>query len=161
MSGQSKWDYFKAIYGRYHKAPKAFKQTILDEFCRICGYHRKYAIRKLSGSPPQDKPSLRRRRKRPFTYSPELIVILECIWEAAGYPWSVRLVALVADWMPGSKSVSRSLRIWSGNSERSAPGRSIEGWPPRKPVLKNDSMGGPNPEPCSNIRSQFGPTTGM
>ena len=103
MSGQSKWDYFKAIYGRYHKAPKAFKQTILDEFCRICGYHRKYAIRKLSGPPPQDKPLLRRHRKRPFTYSPELIVILERIWEAAGYPWSVRLVALVADWMPWIK----------------------------------------------------------
>ena len=65
MSGRSKWDYFKAIYHRYQKAPKALKQTILDEFCRVCGYHRKYAIRKLAGPPPKDRPPVRR-RKRPL-----------------------------------------------------------------------------------------------
>ena len=102
MSKGSKWDYFKAIYHRYQKAPKALKETILDEFCRVCGYHRKYAIRKLSGPPPKAKPSSPRRR-RPFHYSPELIGILQAVWETAGYPWSVRLVALVADWMPWIK----------------------------------------------------------
>ena len=102
MSGRSKWDYFKAIYHRYQKAPKRVKETILDEFCRVCGYHRKYAIRKLSGSAPKTKlPSPR--RLRPFHYSSEMIGILEAVWEAAGYPWSVRLVAMVADWMPWIK----------------------------------------------------------
>jgi hypothetical protein len=103
MSGQSKRDYFKAIYHRYQKAPKAFKQTILDECCRVCGYHRKYAIRKLAGSPPKEKRSSPR-RKRPFHYSPELIRILQAVWEAAGYPWSVRLKAVVWDWMPWIKT---------------------------------------------------------
>lgn len=103
MSGQSKWDYFKAIYHRYQKAPKALKQTILDEFCRVCGYHRKYAIRKLSGPLPKEKPSSPR-RQRPFRYSPELIRILQAVWEAAGYPWSVRLKAVVLDWMPWIKT---------------------------------------------------------
>ena len=102
MSRRSKWDYFKAIYHRYQEAPKAVKEVILDEFCRVCGYHRKYAIRKLSGPPPKEKPSSPRRR-RPFHYSPEVIRILQAVWEAAGYPWSVRLVALVADWMPWIK----------------------------------------------------------
>lgn len=102
MSGQSKWDYFKAIYHRYEKAPKGVKKMILDEFCRVCGYHRKYAIRKLTGPPPKEKLSSPRRR-RPFHYSPEAIRILQAVWEAAGYPWSVRLVALVADWMPWIK----------------------------------------------------------
>lgn len=99
MSGQSKWDYFKAIYDRYQKAPKGVKETILDEFCRVCGYHRKYAIRKLSGPPPKAKPP-RLRRRRSFYYSPSMIVFLQAVWEAAGYPWSVRLKALVVDWMP-------------------------------------------------------------
>lgn len=99
MSGQSKWDYFKAIYHRYQKGSKGVKEAILDEFCRVCGYHRKYAIRKLSGPPPKEKPKSSRRR-RPFHYSPEAIRILQAVWEAAGYPWSVRLVALVVDWMP-------------------------------------------------------------
>jgi len=103
MSRQSKWDYFKAIYPRYQKAPKRVKETILDEFCRVCGYHRKYAIRKLSGPPPTEKPSSPRRR-RPFHYSPELIRILQAVWEAAGYPWSVRLKAVVLDWMPWIKT---------------------------------------------------------
>lgn len=103
MSNQSKRDYFKAIYHRYQKAPKALKQTILDEFCRVCGYHRKYAIRKLAGPSPQEKqPSPH--RKRPFHYSPELIRILQAVWEAAGYPWSIRLKAVVLDWMPWIKT---------------------------------------------------------
>lgn len=32
-----------------------------------------------------------------------MIRILQAVWEAAGYPWSVRLVALVVDWMPWIK----------------------------------------------------------
>ena len=99
MSGRSKWDYFKAIYPRYQTAPKAVKATILDEFCRVCGYHRKYAIRKLAGPPPPAKPP-RRLRRKPVVYSPAMMRILQAVWEAAGYPWSVRLKALVVDWMP-------------------------------------------------------------
>ena len=102
MSNQSKRDYFKAIYDRYQNAPKALKQTILDEFCRICGYHRKYAIRKLSGPPPKTK-TLPHRSRRPVEYSPELVTILQAVWEAAGYPWSIRLKAIVLDWMPWIK----------------------------------------------------------
>ncbi len=102
MSHQSKRDYFKAIYHRYQKAPKALKQTILDEFCRVCGYHRKYAIRKLSGPSPKTQ-TLPHRSRRPVEYSPELITILQAVWEAAGYPWSVRLKAIVWDWMPWIK----------------------------------------------------------
>src|SRR2546422_1789006 len=31
-----------------------------------------------------------RRRRRPVTYNPAVIQALTTIWEAAGYPWSVR-----------------------------------------------------------------------
>jgi hypothetical protein len=101
MSGESKWDYFKAIYHRYQKAPKEIKKAILDEFCRVCRYHRKYAIRKLCGPPPKAKCSSP--RLRPVHYSAEVIRILQAVWEAAAYPWSVRLKALVVDWMPWIK----------------------------------------------------------
>jgi hypothetical protein len=53
MSRKSKWDYLKAIYFRYRKASKSLRARILDEFCQVCGYHRKYAIRLLSGPAPQ------------------------------------------------------------------------------------------------------------
>ena len=99
MSKRSKWDYFKEIYHRYKKANKTDKKAILDEFCRVWGYHRKYAIRKLSGLPPTEKHPPQN-RKRPCRYSPKLIRIIQGVWEAADYPWSVRLKAVLSAWMP-------------------------------------------------------------
>jgi hypothetical protein len=99
MVRQSKWDYFKAIYWRYRKASHKIKSLILDEFCRVCGYQRKYAIRKLNGPPPEEKPQ-RAHRSRGYTYSVQAISVLAAVWEAAGYPWSVRLKALLPVWMP-------------------------------------------------------------
>ncbi len=49
MSRQAKWEYLKKIYVRYRQASKAEKQLILNEYCRVCGCHRKHAIRKLNG----------------------------------------------------------------------------------------------------------------
>jgi hypothetical protein len=101
MSRTSKWEYFKAIYQRYRKACKITRQQILSEFCSICGYDRKYAIRLLNGPPPQkSKP---RSRRRPTLYGSQVISILEAIWQAAGYPWSVRLKALLPLWLPWAR----------------------------------------------------------
>lgn len=101
MSRGSKWEYFKAIYPRYHQAERVLRRQILDEFCQVCGYHRKYAIRLLNGPPPR-KPN-RERRCRRATYGAQLIGVLSHIWEAAGYPWSVRLKALLPLWMSWAK----------------------------------------------------------
>jgi ribosomal protein L32 len=101
MSRQSKWEYLRKIYHRYAKASSRSKQSILDEFCLNCGYHRKYAIRLLNG--PVPKPSPTRRRKRRATYGSQVISVLAAIWQAAGYPWSVRLKALLPVWMPWAR----------------------------------------------------------
>ncbi len=101
MSRKSKWDYFKAIYQRYRKVSKSLKQQILNEFCANCGYHRKHAIRLLKGPLPE-KPK-QPRRARHTTYPHQVIAILSAIWEAAGYPWSVRLKALLPLWMRWAK----------------------------------------------------------
>ena len=45
MSNQSKLDYLSAIRNRYHAAGRREKTSILDEFCSVCGYNRKYATR--------------------------------------------------------------------------------------------------------------------
>jgi hypothetical protein len=39
--------YLVAIRRRYRQASKRTKAAILDEFCAVCDYHRKYAIRLL------------------------------------------------------------------------------------------------------------------
>jgi hypothetical protein len=39
---------------RYHKATKKVTATLLDEFTRLTGYHRKSAVRLLSGKPVRE-----------------------------------------------------------------------------------------------------------
>ena len=99
MSGKTRWDYLKAIYLRYKKVSKALRARILDEFCQVCNYNRKYAIRLLNGPAPQ-KPKTMVRKGRPSAYGAKVISALTGIWEAAGYPCSVRLKALLPLWLP-------------------------------------------------------------
>ena len=47
MGKQSKREYLVAIVKRYRLATKKEKREILDEFCTVCEYNRKYAIRLL------------------------------------------------------------------------------------------------------------------
>jgi hypothetical protein len=99
MSQKSRWEYFRAIYRRYRQADRKMKQVILNEFCLNTGYHRKYAIRLLNGPPPGRR-HLGVPRRRAFRYAPEALSVLTRVWEAAGYPWSVRLKALLPLWLP-------------------------------------------------------------
>ena len=99
MSRASRRDYWQRIYPRYQAASWRERQRILDEFCANCSYHRKHAIRLLNGPPPSGRRTGRRRR-RGVTYSSRVVSVLKSIWEAADYPWSVRLKALLPEWMP-------------------------------------------------------------
>src|SRR5712692_7860325 len=99
MGQKAKWEYFRAIYQRYRQAGRKQKQAILNEFCVNTGYHRKYAIRLLNGPRPGKGPE-KGVRRRGYSYGPQALSILTEVWEAAGYPWSVRLKALLPKWMP-------------------------------------------------------------
>lgn len=54
MGTQERRAYLEAIRPRYRRARKTSKTAILNEFCAVCGYHRKYALRLLR---PPDKRS--------------------------------------------------------------------------------------------------------
>ena len=99
MGNKGRWEYLRAIYERYRAAGRKGKHVILSEFCANTGYHRKYAIRLLHGPPPE-KRRTRRERRRGLSYSQETLALLTAVWEAADYPWSVRLKALLPMWMP-------------------------------------------------------------
>src|SRR5262245_46515212 len=71
---------------------------MLDEFCSNTGYNRKYAIRLMNGPEPGKSPPGRRRRKA--HYGGKVVALLSAVWEAAGYPWSVRLKAVLPLWLP-------------------------------------------------------------
>jgi len=97
MGPTSKREYTHVVYKRYATASKAAKHQILDEFCATTGYNRKYVIHVLNGPPPP-RPS--RRRQRAKTYDASTDAVLTAIWKAAGYPWSLRLKALLPVWLP-------------------------------------------------------------
>lgn len=99
MSRQAKWEYLKSVYSRYQQASRTEKHLILNEYCRVCGCHRKHAIRTLNGPAPDDQPA-KPRRPRAATYGKTCLRILLAVWAAAGYPWSVRLKALLPVWRP-------------------------------------------------------------
>jgi len=105
VSARAKQEYVQVIYHRYRGARRPEKQKILDEFCQVTGHHRKHAIRLLNSPAPGAAHPPRCRAPR---YSPAVITALRSIWEAAGYPWSVRLKALLPLWLPWAR---RRLRL--------------------------------------------------
>lgn len=113
MSRKSRWEYFRAVYQRYQKASQEMKQVMLDEFCSNTRYNRKYAIRLLNGPPPERRP--RPRRRRSASYGTGLIRLLAAIWEAAGYPWSVRLKAVLPLWLPW---IRKRFRLDAGTEKK-------------------------------------------
>ena len=106
MSRRARWEVLTAVYPRYRGAARVERGRILNEFCETTGYQRKYALRILNGPPPG--PARPRRRRRPATYGLAMIQALTTIWEAAGYPWSVRLKTLLPLWLPWAR---RRLRL--------------------------------------------------
>ena len=97
-------NYLKQIHHRYHKSNSSSKTRILDEFCKVCGYVRKYAIRKLNAPlPDDDKPKPVAPKMRKKTYLNETITMLEIIWKATNYLCSVRLHAAIPIWLPRMK----------------------------------------------------------
>ena len=100
MTRTSKQEYVRTIRLRYAQASRRTKQQILTEVCATTGYHRKYAIQLLKSAATPAQP---RRRRRAPAYGAPTLAVLRAIWEAAGYPWSARLKALLPLWLPWAK----------------------------------------------------------
>lgn len=100
MSPKSRQQWLDAIAPRYRKASRQEKGKILDEFCAVSGYERKYAIRRLSRWRRRARPEVWRRRGRPPTYGPEELKVLKTIWLASEQMCSKRLKAALGLWLP-------------------------------------------------------------
>jgi hypothetical protein len=97
MGTVTKREYLQAILPRYRPARKKGKRAILDEFCHVCGYNRKYAIRLLRRKPPR----LRQRPGPRPRYAPDQILLpLKRFWLATDQMCSKRLVAALPLWLP-------------------------------------------------------------
>lgn len=70
----------KAIQLRYRRADKKGEVAILNEFCAVSGYHRKYAIHILNERGKRHKQQ--RPGRKPVCYSHELLIALKRLWFA-------------------------------------------------------------------------------
>jgi len=102
MSKRSAREYLQQILKRYHDADKPLKKAILDEFCKVCGYNRKYAIRLLNNAKRKKKSPRRPQRpgRRKKYNHPILLEVLTCIWQGMNLPCAKRLKAGLPLWVP-------------------------------------------------------------
>jgi hypothetical protein len=96
MTVTSKREYLSKVRERYRRAGRGYKARILDEFCVVCGYERKWAIRllnrRLCGPSKRPGPEA--------TYGPDLFKVLKEIWLASGQMCGKRLKEALPLWMP-------------------------------------------------------------
>ena len=97
MSIEARRQYLSAIQLRYQNARKFEKTRILDEFCQVCGYSRKYAIRVLQG---RLKPRLSSRPGPSPLYGPALVRHLVILWEAMNRICSKKMKSALPLWLP-------------------------------------------------------------
>ena len=98
MGKNKRHAYLKAIQLRYRRTDKKGKAAILDEFCAVCSYHRKYAIRILNQRGKRHKQQ--RPGRKPVYYSPELLIALKRLWFACDQMCSKKLRAAIPLWLP-------------------------------------------------------------
>jgi hypothetical protein len=96
MGQKSKKEYLLAIWARYQRVGRRFKSRILDEFCSVCGYSRKYAIGLLRRKPV---PRTKKPGPRP-KYDAQVLEPLKAIWLASEQMCSKRLKAALPLWLP-------------------------------------------------------------
>ena len=99
MTKASKKEYYEEIKNRYKESDTETKSTILDEFCKVCGYNRKYAIRKLSiRLQLKTKPS--RNIGRPKVYYGKAIeAYIQNVWKKTNLICSKRLIVPLREWL--------------------------------------------------------------
>jgi hypothetical protein len=90
--------YLDAIRERYRKADRAGKTRILDEFCAVCGYHGKYAIRLLGRKRPE--PTYRRVGRKHRYDHPRLVEALRRIWLVSDQLCGKWLKVALPLWLP-------------------------------------------------------------
>jgi hypothetical protein len=97
MSLSAKRQALARVHGRYQRAGRPHKQLILDEFCALCGYHRKAALRLLNRPLATAPP---RRCGPKLTYEPaQVLPVLKAIWLGSDQLCSKLLKAALPEWL--------------------------------------------------------------
>lgn len=102
MGKKAKREYLEAIRQRYKYADRKTKKAILDEFCKVCDYNRKYAIRLLNTVTHISARNRRRKRPGPKKryHHPLILEVIRNLWRVLNLPCSRRLKSAIPLWLP-------------------------------------------------------------
>ena len=132
MTIEARREYLSAIRLRYKNGTKRQRSRILDEFCEVCRYNRKHAIRILG---KEAKERTVKPGPRP-TYDCEVVRHLQILWRLMNYMCSIRMRAALPLWLDyyhpedlsletraklleiSSSSIDRLLRPYRASSQR-------------------------------------------
>ena len=111
MAGRT--ELLEAVSSRYRCATRLERSRILDEFVAVTGYHRKHAIRLLTGWGDREKDALgvdgpARAGSRRCHYGSEVRDALIQLWEVADRVCSKRLQPMIAVLLP---ALERHVRV--------------------------------------------------
>lgn len=107
MSTTTKYELLSALRAKYINASRHQKKLILQEFCSLCGYNSKYAIR-LFNSDVTEKSivNLSKRGRKKVYDDPIIFEVIFDIWKLTNQPCSKRLKELLPLWLPFYKKVA-------------------------------------------------------
>ena len=100
MSPKARKEYLKEIMLRYIESTKIEKKIILNEFCKVCNYNRKYAIRLLNSNSLATKRNMSKRGRKKKYNHPILYDFIKEIWVKTNLPCSKRLKTIISIWLP-------------------------------------------------------------
>jgi len=142
MSPYSKKQYLEAIRFRYYASIRKEKSAILKEFCEICSYHPKHAIRLLNKKPSHKS---KKPGKKSRYSDKEFLKHLKTLWLATDQLCSKRLKAAIPLWLPFYKKQAQvSIKIESLLLQIS-PASIDRVLKPIKAKLKGRGLGGTKP----------------
>src|ERR1700677_730165 len=106
MSIEARREYLEAIRERYQKASRKEKTEILNEYCKVCEYERKYAIKILRKpiSTRQNKPGPQPK------YDSEVIKELVELWRLMDQMCSKNMKVALPEWLPFYKRPDERVR---------------------------------------------------
>ncbi len=100
MSQSSRREYLVRMRVRYQRRSRGERGTLLEEFCAVTGYERKYALKLLLGHRPGPARSAAARKGRGAVYGEAERSAILPVWRTAGEPCGKRLAALLPQWLP-------------------------------------------------------------
>lgn len=138
MNIEAKRAYRKAVQQRYKNSSKKEKSQILTEFCKVCKYSRKHAIKTLNlRHMPNNIIPFKKPVGAPKKYSKATTKRLIQIWQLMNYPCSVNFKQALNLWLPYDLETSEKIKTELYKMSESTIERYLKPTKKKRPIGKS------------------------